>query len=628
MAPLDSAYGGGLDGLDGMGGVDVSEDDFLPCFVDLTPFEVEHFVGDLEELKPERVGDRKWLDQHERMEKLNWTAHSQAKEGLDEFVVDQFNTLEKVPTLIYDLIMIEAWKDRIWPLVKAKVARFSSLRSYIPVYHEATVSNLLEVCLFHRTSCEEAGDALVDLVDYCVRKLRYLLSTPNSELVRQVTSAKEAAEWDDIRMLDEQFYECEFQVCMCVISIIRFLTDHRVAMPLAVTTRLLETHDVLMLLVPLMEKAPWVRKNKVNGRIEKFEDHQWQPVEADDEGRLPKLHTQVWLAIYNLVMDSECRGRYELSSVRRENLLRLRRYINEVVVDQLPPLTNLHRTLEELSISGQFTGAAAAPAPSPFVVELVAEFRETLMRTYEGRWQEVADLQLRDVFVKETPEELKRLANMISIPKDLLEEEPPNSTTDFDQHSREGTEQNASADTNVNTAWEALLALPRVRSTASFFAAAKASDAPPDEVIVLSAAPQPIPGKGDRVYLELRRSRRGQLGDDVAASQRALAGAALAMRQGSAGGENFTLAVRCSNGRVLPPRSAAYVSAKGASRSAQQLRQLLEKPGRERDLEMYSEDVAEFSIPVVDDSGEEGLHSAYIAGLDLQDAPSGTNELD
>ena len=31
---------------------------------------------------------------------------------------------------------------------------------------------------------------------------------------------------------------------MCVISIIRFLTDHRVAVPLAVTTRLLETHDV------------------------------------------------------------------------------------------------------------------------------------------------------------------------------------------------------------------------------------------------------------------------------------------------------------------------------------------------------------------------------------------------
>merc|ERR1719502_1748268 len=278
-----------------MSAAGVDQDDVLPCFEDLTPFEVEHFIGDLQELQLEDVGSQKWLNQHEKIEKLNWTAHNQAKEGLDEFVVDQFNTLEKVPILIYDLMLIEVWKEKIWPLVKSKVAKFSSLRSYIPVYHEASVANLLECCLFHRTSCEEAGDALVDLVDFCVRKLRYLLSVPNSELVRQVSSAKECTEWDDVRVLDEQFYETEFQVCMCVISIIRFLTDHRVAMPLAVTTRLLETHDVLMLLVPLMEKAPWVRKNKINGRIEKFEDHQWEPVEAaDGKGSLGAQEQEQW----------------------------------------------------------------------------------------------------------------------------------------------------------------------------------------------------------------------------------------------------------------------------------------------------------------------------------------------
>merc|ERR1719272_2177464 len=446
-------------------------DDMLPQFENLTPFEVEYFVGDLEELQLEQVGTKKWLDQHEKMEKLNWTAHNQAKEGLDEFVVDQFNTLEKVPILIYDLMLIEVWKERVWPLLKTKIAKFSSLRSYIPLYHEASVVNLLEVCLFHRTSCEEAGDALVDLVDFCVRKLRYMLCVPNSELVRQVTSAKETTLWDEVRVLDEQFYECEFQVCMCVISIIRFLTDHRVAMPLAVTTRLLETHDILMLLVPLMEKAPWVRKNRVSGRIEKFEDHQWEVVEGDDEGRLPKLHTQVWLAIYNLVMDQECRSRYELNTNRRENLLRLRRFINEVVVEQLPPLTNLHRTLEELSISGQFTGAdATTQMGSPFVVELVAEFRETLLRTYDGRWQEVADQQLRDVFVKETPEELKRLANMISIPKEMFEDPSP-------MPQDQGQDSGAATARARDTAWEALSSLGRVRSTASFFAAARASEA-------------------------------------------------------------------------------------------------------------------------------------------------------
>eukprot|EP00405_Crypthecodinium_cohnii_P042774 CAMPEP_0206566136 /NCGR_PEP_ID=MMETSP0325_2-20121206/24488_1 /ASSEMBLY_ACC=CAM_ASM_000347 /TAXON_ID=2866 /ORGANISM="Crypthecodinium cohnii, Strain Seligo" /LENGTH=432 /DNA_ID=CAMNT_0054069127 /DNA_START=20 /DNA_END=1315 /DNA_ORIENTATION=+ len=430
---------GGLDEMDGVSDSGVEEligghlgaagvavdggEELLEGFEDLTPFEVEYFVKELQEFKLEDVGARAWLNHHEKMEKLNWTAHNQAKEGHDEYVVDQLNTGERMPTLIYDLVLIEAWKEKIWPLVKEKITKFSSLRTYIPVYHEATAVNLLEICLYHRTSCEESGDALVDLVDYCVRKLRHLLSTPNSELVKQVIDPKEVAEWDGVRALDEQFRECEFQVCMCTISILRFLTDHRVAIPLAVTTRLLETHDVLMLLVPLMEKAPWVRKNRRNGNIEKFEEHRWQAIEEDDEGRLPKLHSQVWLTIYNLVMDQECRSRYELSSYRRETLLRLRRYINEVVVDQLPPLTNLHRTLEEMSISGQFTGAGQGSNPAaatPFVVELVAEVREALLRTYDGRWQEVTDYQLKEVLVKETPEEIKRLGQMISIPKEFL----------------------------------------------------------------------------------------------------------------------------------------------------------------------------------------------------------------
>merc|ERR1719498_1292517 len=621
MAPMDESggYGGGLlDGLDGMDGLTsgMTEGDLLPTFEDLTPFEVEYFVGDLQEMQLDEVGNSKWLTQHERIEKLNWTAHNQAKEGLDEFVVDQFNILEKVPILIYDLMLIEVWKERIWPLVKAKLAKFSSLRSYIPVYHEATVANLLEVCLFHRTSCEEAGDALVDLVDWCVRKLRYMLSVPNSELVRQVTSAKECTEWDDVRVLDEQFYECEFQVCMCVISIIRFLTDHRVAVPLAVTTRLLETHDILLLLVPLMEKAPWVRKNRINGRIEKFEEHKWQVVEADDEGRLPKLHTQVWLTIYNLVMDGECRSRYELTSMRRENLLRLRRYINEVVVDQLPPLTNLHRALEELSISGRFTGAdSSSTLASPFVVELVAEVRETLVRTYEGRWQEVADKQLKDVFVKETPEDLKRLANMISIPKEMLEDPPPAppSQGEGQMDDASGNQGNSAA---REKAWEAIASLARVRSTASFFAAACAAEAPPDEVIVLSAPSQPLPGVGDRLQLELRRSRQGQLGSLLGAGQRAAAGAALVRKDGAAAGEAFNLALQMSDNEAPTVRLAPFVSAKGASRTAVQLRQLLEKPGRETDLDMYSSDVAEFSVPIVA-SGDEGLLAQHVAALSL-----------
>jgi hypothetical protein len=39
-----------------------------------------------------------------------------------------------------------------------------------------------------------------------------------------------------------------------------------------------------------------------------------------------------------------------VTTFRKANLLRLRKYLNEVTLDQLPILTNLLRALEELSI--------------------------------------------------------------------------------------------------------------------------------------------------------------------------------------------------------------------------------------------------------------------------------------
>lgn len=365
-------------------------------------------------------------------------------------------------------------------------------------------------------------------------------------------------------------------------------------MPLAVTTRLLETHDVLLLLVPLMEKAPWVRKNRNNGAIEKFEDHQWERVEADDEGRLPKLQTQVWLAIYNLVMDQECRSRYELTSFRKENLLRLRRYINEVVVDQLPPLTNLHRTLEEMSISGQFTGASPAQV-APFVVEMVAEAREMLARSYEGRWQEIADLQLREVLVKETPEELKRLGNMIAIPKDMFDE-PPNG-------SEPPPEREA-------LAWDMVSSMPSVLSTASFFAAAREPDSPSDEVLILSAAPQKPPNFGGRLRLELRRTQYSQLG---VTSVRERAGGDSLVAKRATEPDVFLLAVDAPGVSATAMKVQNMVSAKGAAKTGQQLRDMLEKPGREGLKAMYVEDVAEFAVMIGNEEGE--LRLTYVPGL-------------
>jgi hypothetical protein len=61
---------------------------------------------------------------------------------------------------------------------------------------------------------------------------------------------------------------------------------------------------------------------------------------------LPKIEAQVWIAVYNLFMDPDCRKKYSLTEMRKSNLLRLRKYMNEVLLDQLPDLTRMLRTLE------------------------------------------------------------------------------------------------------------------------------------------------------------------------------------------------------------------------------------------------------------------------------------------
>merc|ERR1712188_115666 len=148
-------------------------------------------------------------------------------------------------------------------------------------------------------------------------------------------------------------------------------------------------------LCPLIEKAPWVRKS-IKGEVQKYEKQEWLLVDEEDMGKLPELQVQLFLAVHNLVMDQDCRNRYNLTSVRKDNLLRLRRFLNEVVFDQVPPLANLLRTLEELSITGQYTGVGEAH--TPFVIEVVAEMREALLQKNGKRYQEIATKQIRDVF--------------------------------------------------------------------------------------------------------------------------------------------------------------------------------------------------------------------------------------
>ena len=80
-------------------------DDFL------SPFEAEHLINTITEIDIKEFASKQWLSQHENLDRLNIQAHKNAMMGTDEFIMENFVTLDKINSLVYDLIMSETWKQ-------------------------------------------------------------------------------------------------------------------------------------------------------------------------------------------------------------------------------------------------------------------------------------------------------------------------------------------------------------------------------------------------------------------------------------------------------------------------------------------------------------------------------------
>lgn len=64
-------------------------------------------------------------------------------------------------------------------------------------------------------------------------------------------------------------------------------------------------------------------KNKKKGDREVYENSKWNLIPKNEYSKIPKLEGNLWVAIYNLFMDPECRKNYELNDFRKSNLLRV-----------------------------------------------------------------------------------------------------------------------------------------------------------------------------------------------------------------------------------------------------------------------------------------------------------------
>eukprot|EP00050_Salpingoeca_kvevrii_P022724 m.131177 g.131177 ORF g.131177 m.131177 type:complete len:454 (+) comp9806_c0_seq5:884-2245(+) len=381
----------------------------------ITAGEAEMYVEHLAAHPIKDIGSPRWMQQHDYLERLNMQAHVNAAMNTDEYVLEALVSYDKLALLVHDLISIEMWRNRVYPeLKKLGFAQRNTMTPYIVLFHEATVVNLLETVLYHREACTSLGDAAVDLLDYCHRRIVFLNSRTEGDVEEEnrlnKLSADEMMNMTGQEQLEYQTRNLPFDIAVKSVSILRYLTDFVTDLPLSTMTRMLNTHDMPCALVPLVCSPPWTRHR--GGEVSKYIDGKWVDVPQRDRFVLTKTEAQVWLALYNLLMEPECRRKYEFNSYNKSEILKLRSHFNDVLIDQLPNLGELRRALEELSVM-------EPPAPETSVIlEQLPEIFNSLLKINDGKWEAIAELQRKTVFSDDQDviaEQAKRLAKTYNL---------------------------------------------------------------------------------------------------------------------------------------------------------------------------------------------------------------------
>ncbi|XP_015778337.1 PREDICTED: LOW QUALITY PROTEIN: zinc finger MYND domain-containing protein 10-like [Acropora digitifera] len=263
--------------------------------------EAELFIEQLKTYPVKEIGSAKWMNQHEFIEKLNMQAIISASSQTDEFVKELLITLEKIPTYFF----------------------------------------------FHKEACEAAGDSILDLTDYCLRRITLLIAMHEEEVEdkEETSTRNDFSSVEELKMQERTIF---FTVCIKCVSVLRYIIDSLTCLPLNVMTRVLNTHNTPVILVQLIENPPWIKRSK--GKLMKFIDNQWKVISKNERLLLTKTDGQVWLAVYQLLMNEDCQRKYEFNSYSKEQILKLRGYMNEVLLDQIPSLMDLQRYLEQLAI--------------------------------------------------------------------------------------------------------------------------------------------------------------------------------------------------------------------------------------------------------------------------------------
>jgi zinc finger MYND domain-containing protein 10 len=310
------------------------------------PEEIDLFFQSIRKFQVADVGSKSWIEAHERMLKLNQQAVVEASGSREEVVKELLVIQDKLPVLVHEVYCILVWRTKVLPKLLLNEKITTTLLMYTVLYHESAVISLLETILYHESSCESLGDVVIDLIDYCVHGVTQLIGLCHSGYHQSKVDPK--ANPEPAEELEGQKSEILFNVGMKCVTILSYLVDRISTLSVSAARRVTQTHDVPCLLSELLALRPWLRRIK---NFEKFVDGKWTPVEGEDILKIVKVEAQTWFCLRSLMFHRETFECYEINSFRQRELGKCSGLLNEVILDQLPPLADLKQFLCSLQLS-------------------------------------------------------------------------------------------------------------------------------------------------------------------------------------------------------------------------------------------------------------------------------------
>ncbi|SOV21581.1 MYND finger protein,putative [Plasmodium sp. DRC-Itaito] len=322
--------------------------------MNISDIEFLNYVTNIKNMDMLQLFSKDWMTYHEHIVYINIYLHNH-KDIIDITQDERMNViLKRFEIILRDLIKIyfirflyfEKKEENISIINKNEKVQSENIMdedtlnhirisSYILMYHELSLLNIIEFILYSDYVYDHIETYMINIISYVYSNLISFLGTKSEQYFVKPISEMFINEMV-LEEEDNTYNVDKLKIYLNIINILRNITDKIHLLNNTVVNKIVD-YDMLLILIPLIEKKPWRHQNYV-----------W--IRTDDH-TLCSVEKQLWLILYTLILSDSCQQKYEMTNYRRNNILKLRKYMNEHMYEQLPPIKSLHTFIEHLYIS-------------------------------------------------------------------------------------------------------------------------------------------------------------------------------------------------------------------------------------------------------------------------------------